>query len=98
MLTIRSYHVIADLVSLYTSHRPITSPHVLLIIATFLLKAYGFLENWRFGFLSVKNDGLGKIPGVKTEDIKIDSLKMLRLLKCESSVLKCEDSEDDTPQ
>ena len=46
----------------------------------------------------MKNDGLGKIPGVKTEDIKIDSLKMLRLLKCESSVLKCEDSEDDTPQ
>ena len=61
-----------------------------------------FLEDWKIGFLNVKNEYLGKITGVmKTEDMKINSLKIWgsqkAKIKCEERILKCEDSEADTP-
>ena len=35
-----------------------------------------FLEDRRFGFLSVKKRIIQKITGVRTEEVNIDSLKM----------------------
>ena len=33
-----------------------------------------FLEEWRFGLLSVKKGRIGKIRGVKKEEVKTDGL------------------------
>ena len=44
---------------------------------------------------------MGEITGVKTEEVKIDSLKMWKSkkvkIKCEERLLKCEDCEAETP-
>ena len=44
---------------------------------------------------------MGEITGVKTEEVKIDSLKMWKSkkvkIKCEESLLKCKDCEAETP-
>ena len=70
-----------------------------------------FSEDWRSGFLSgkkmkfcflsVKKWRMGEITGVKTEEVKIDSLKMWKSKKVktkwEERLLKCEDREAWTP-
>ena len=51
------------------------------------------------GFLSMKIEDVRKITGVKTDDVKIDSLMMWRSkklkIKCEDNPFKCKDSEAD---
>ena len=52
-----------------------------------------FLEVWKYGFLSAKSGDLGKITGVKTEDVKNDSLNMWSSqnveVQCGESILTC---------
>ena len=58
-----------------------------------------FLEDWGFGFLSVKKWRVGEITGVKKWRLTVLSYgnKKKIKIKCEERLLKCKDCEDFTP-